>query len=548
MRLPSLLLTLCVTITVSAQEVSQSGLRLEAVRPMIAQPERAPKAMVATVNELATQAAIDIFKKGGNAVDAAVTVAFVLAVVHPEAGNLGGSGYMMVRAADGRATVFDYGVNTPAAAKPEMFKNATDRNVGYLSLGVPGTPAGMGLAHAKYGKLKWATVLEPARKLARDGFPAPQRMEIILRLQVPVMKKYPETAKIFLRGSDQPLRQGDPLIQRDLADTIARIQKRGWQEFYSGETARRMIADVAVNGGVLSADDLKNYAARENEPLRINYRGHPILLNPPSSAGGTAMAVMLNTLERFDLKLGMEGSALARHLQIEAMRLGFAARGRVVAGQPVEQFVSKEYAIEAAKSISLDRATAPPPAPLPSSGESFDTTHFTIVDAQGTVVSNTYTLNGFFGSQVIPKGTGVLLNNYMNAATGANMRPGQRIFANMTPTIILRPDGSPWAAFGTPGAMTIPSTLMQIVVNLIDFKMSLRDAIEFPRIHYAGGASVDAEPAALVFDVAERLRLMGHRLNPALRSQGDVNAVVIEDKGWRQGWADGRRGGVVRGY
>lgn len=545
-RLVWLLFLFCLILP--GQEVSQSGLKLEAARPMIDQAERAPQAMAATVHELATQAAIDIMKKGGNAVDATVAVGFVLAVVHPEAGNLGGSGYMMVRMADGQTVVFDYGVNYPKGAAPGMFQGSPDRNVGYKAIGVPGTPAGMGMAHARFGKLKWRDVLEPARKLAKDGFPASQRLEIILKLQVPVMKRYPETAKVFLHGSDRPLQQGEPVIQKDLAGTISRMQKKGWQEFYTGETAQRIAADIAAAGGVLSAEDLKSYQARENAPLRISYRGYPILLNPPSSAGGTAVAVMLNTLEQFDLKLGMEGSSFARHLQIEAMRIGFGARARVAGGQPVEQVVGKDYAQQAAKTISLERAT-PLNQPLPSGFESFDTTHYTVADPYGNIVANTYTLNGFFGSQVIPKGTGVLMNNYLNANM-TSMKPGERIYANMSPTIILRKDETPWAAFGTPGAMTIASTLAQIVVNLIDFRMSLRDAIEFPRIHYAGGNSgVEAEPAALIFDVAEKLRTMGHKLNPALRSQGDVNAIVIEEgTGWKQGWADGRRGGVVRGY
>jgi gamma-glutamyltranspeptidase/glutathione hydrolase len=309
---------------------------------------------------------------------------------------------------------------------------------------------------------------------------------------------------------------------------------------------------MAANGGIITATDLSKYQARVAEPLKLIYRGFPVLTTPPSSAGGTAVAVMLNTLEQFDLKLGMEGSAMARHLQIEAMRLGFGARTRLTQGnQPVEQLISKEYAQQAAKTISLDHATPmATTAAAPSGGESFDTTHFTIADPFGNIVTNTYTLNGFFGSQVIAKGTGVLLNNYINASQMRSLKPGERIPANMTPTIILRKEGTPWAAFGTPGAMTISSTLMQIVTNLIDFKMSLRDAVEFPRLHYAGSPNgVDAEPAALVFDVAEKLRKMGHRLNPNLRSQGDVNAVLIEEgTGWKQGWADGRRGGVVKGF
>jgi gamma-glutamyltranspeptidase/glutathione hydrolase len=532
-------------VLLPAQEVATSGLRLRAERPMVAQPQRAPKAMVATVHEAATDAALAILRKGGNAVDAAVAIAFVLGVVHPEAGNLGGSGYLMVRMADGREVVFDYGGNSPAAARPGIYTDRANQRTGYKSIAVPGTPAGMGLAHAKLGKLKWSDCLEPARKLAADGFPASQRLELILPLEVPLMKAYPDSAKVFLHGSDQPLKQGEIVIQKDLAVTIRRLQKQGWKEFYTGETARRIAADMAANGGLITMEDLAAYEARETKPLRVDYRGHPVLITPPSSSGGTALAVMLNTLSQFDLKVAMEGSAAARHLQVEAMRVGFGARGRLMAGATLDSLLAPEYAQQAAGKISIDRAT--PAAPVEASSESLDTTHFTVADPFGNVVTNTYTLSSFFGSKVVIRGTGVLMNNHMSAFVDRDFAPRQRYSSTMTPVILLRPDGTTWAAFGTPGAMTIPSTLMQIVTNLVDFKMSLRDAIEFPRVH-AAGPFVDAEPAALVFDAAEKLRSMGHRLSPNLRSQGDVNAVLIEEGGWRQGWADGRRGGVVKGF
>ncbi|MGH9723278.1 MAG: gamma-glutamyltransferase [Bryobacteraceae bacterium] len=530
-----------------AQEVSQSGLTLQAPRAIIALPERAPSAMAATVHPLATEAALDIMRKGGNAIDAAVAIAFVLAVVHPEAGNIAGGGFLMAHLAGGKTVVVDYAFQTPQAFRPQIFAGEKITTVGYKTIGIPGTAAGMGLAHAKYGKLKWADCLEPARRLAKAGFPASQRIEMILRLQVPVMKNYPETARIFLNGSDKPLKQGDLIVQKDLAETIARMQKRGWREFYTGETAQRMLAGFKANGGVITAADLEKYEALEREPLRITYRGHPVLVTPPYSSGGTVLAVSLNTIEQFELKLGMEGSSLARHLQVEAMRTGSQAGRLLTQGkQAAPQLISKEFAREAARSISLDRAGS---ATLPASneGESNDTTHYTVADSLGNIVTNTYTLNGFYGSQVIPKGTGLLMNNYMSPQR--TVKGGDRVYSNMTPAVVLRPDGTPWAAFGSPGSATIPSTVMQIVINLVDFKMGLRDAIEYPRIHFGGTAGIDAEPGALVFDVAGKLRLMGHRIGRSLRSQGDVNAIAIEEKtAWKQGWADGRRGGAVKGY
>ena len=538
------------------QERSQSGLELVASRPMVAQPERAPKAMVACVHPLAAEAGLAILQKGGNAIDAAVAVGVALAVLHPEAGNLGGSGYLLVAMRDGRTAVIDYGGTAPAASKPGMFATPAEANVGYKSVAVPGTPAGLGLAHEKFGKLPWKKVLEPAYTLAKKGFPASLRMELILKLQVPVMKQYSESAKLFLHGGDTPLKQGEQLVQPELAATIARMRKSGWREFYQGETARRIAADMAAHGGFITYDDLHNYEAKLLTPLKTTYRGFPILTAPPSSSGGSALVVALNVLEQHQLPLGSEGSARARHLQIEALRRGFAARRQMMeeGTLPYEEAIGKEYAAKVNANLNEERAT-PQARGRTTETESTDTTHFTVVDVDGNVVTNTYTLSGFYGSQVIAKGTGVLLNNHMgvfsNRPGRANtVAPGKRYASTMAPTIIAKPDGTPWVAFGTPGGATIPSTLFQIVTNIIDFKMSLRDALEFPRVHFdAVPNRIDAEPAALVFDVAERLQQMGHTLNPRLRSQGDVQAVMIEEgSNWRVGWSDGRRGGAVKGY
>src|SRR6266849_3663855 len=237
-----------------AQEVSQSGLEIKAPRPMINEPERAPKAMIASATEIASQAGLSILRKGGNAVDAAVAVAFALAVVHPEAGNLGGGGYMVVRMADGTARAFDYKETAPAAARPGMFTGRLDATVGYKASAVPGTVAGMALAHSRFGKVPWKTLLDPARRLAKDGFPASQRMELILALQAPVMKQFSDSARVFLHGSDRPLKQGELVRQPELAATIARLQKHGWREFYQGETAHRIDRDMAAHKGTIRYD------------------------------------------------------------------------------------------------------------------------------------------------------------------------------------------------------------------------------------------------------------------------------------------------------
>jgi gamma-glutamyltranspeptidase/glutathione hydrolase len=552
---PALLLV-ALALCIHAQEVSQSGLRLKAERPLIAQAERAKNGMVASTHELASQVGVDIMKKGGNAVDAAVAVAVALAVVHPEAGNLGGGGYMLIRMADGRATAIDYKEMAPAAANPQMYKNAEEQRIGYKASAIPGTVAGLALAHQKFGKLKWAEVLEPARLLAKNGFPASQRMEIILALQVPIMKRFPETAKIFLHGAETPLKQGEIVKQPDLAATLQRLQKNGAKEFYEGQTAQLIAKDMATNNGTITLADLKAYKAIEREPIKGTYRGHPILAMGPSSSGGTAVIQMLNILENFDLKLGEEGSAKARHLHVEAARRAFRDRAEFAGDPaffpiPTDKLITKEHAKAWAKGISLDKAT-----PLPASAhddESNDTTHFSVIDQAGNIVSNTYTLNGFYGSQVIAKGTGVLLNDIMTGfgTKGRNkIEPMKRPVSSMSPVLVLNRDNTPWVALGSPGSQTIPNTVLQVITNMIDFKMSLRDAIDFPRIHHQGTPDrIDAEPAALVLDVAEKLKAMGHKINPALRSQGDVHAVAVEPgTNMRLGWSDGRRGGHAIGY
>lgn len=556
-------LFLVAAAALSAQEQSQSGLQLEAARPMISQPERAPQAMVTTTNEHATAAGIEILKKGGNAVDAAVAVAFALAVVHPEAGNLGGGGYLLVRMNDGRAKLIDYGARAPQASKEGVFPTPKDAQVGFKSPAVPGTPAGMALAHKMFGKLPWKTVLEPARRLARDGFAASQRMELILRLQVPVMKPYAESAKLFLHGGETPLKQGEILKQLDLAYTIARMQKSGGQEFYEGETARRIAADMAANGGFITIADLKDYKAIARDPLATTYRGYPILTAVPSSSGGMAVVEMLNILENFELPLGMEGSARHRHLLVEAMKRAFRDR-QLFAGDPdyneipLARLTSKEYAKQLATTISLDKATpssalGPLPADAGQIGESHDTTHFSIVDADGNIISNTYTLSGFYGSQVVMKGTGVLMGNIYGAFSngGRKVLPaGHRPASTMSPTIVLDKNKNAWFALGSPGGSTIPNTLVQVLSNIIDFRMSLRDAIEYPRIHHQYLPDrIEAEPGAMPFEVAEKLKSFGQILSLRYRSQGDVHAVMIEERsGWRLGWSDGRRGGKVSGY
>jgi gamma-glutamyltranspeptidase/glutathione hydrolase len=316
---------------------------------------------------------------------------------------------------------------------------------------------------------------------------------------------------------------------------------------------------MKANNGTITLEDLKNYRALERAPLKSTYRGYPVLAMPPSTSGGTAVLQMLNILEKFDLSTGDEGSAKARHLQVEAARRAFRDRSEFAGDPdyfdiPSARLISKDHAAALAQSVSLERATPTPrEAAEAEARESAETTHFSVIDASGNIVSNTYTLNGFYGSQVIAKGTGVLMNDIMSGfgTRGRNaLGPRKRPVSSMSPVIVLNKDNSSWFALGSPGSQTIPNTVCQVIVNMIDFKMSLRDAIEYPRIHHQNTPDrIDAEPAAIVREVAEKLKSMGHTINPAYRSQGDVHAVAVEPgTKMRLGWSDGRRGGRAFGY
>ena len=315
---------------------------------------------------------------------------------------------MVIRLVDGTTKAIDYKETAPAAAHPGMFTNRLESSVGYKASAVPGTVAGMAMAHSRFGKLPWKTVLEPARKLASGGFPASQRMELILALQVPVMKQFPDSAKIFLHGSDRPLKQGEIVKQPDLAATIARIQKKGWREFYEGETAHRIDRDMAEHNGTIRYEDLRGYKAIERDPVKGTFRGNQILSMPPSSSGGATLIEMLNIFEAFPAELGREGSVEQRHHMIESMRRAFRDRAEYSADPgffqiPVDMLTSKEHARELARTIQPDRASVFPPIPTPDDDayESADTTHFSVIDEAGNIVSNTYTLNSFYGSQVM---------------------------------------------------------------------------------------------------------------------------------------------------
>ncbi|MGH9900757.1 MAG: gamma-glutamyltransferase [Pyrinomonadaceae bacterium] len=545
------------------------------------EPARAPRGMVASTSRIASQVGVDVLKRGGNAVDAAVAVAFALAVTYPAAGNLGGGGFMMIRLRDGRATAIDYREMAPAAASRDMYLDAQGKLiegegsslVGYRASGVPGTVAGMELALKKYGsgRLTWAQLVEPARRLAAEGFPVSHALARSLRNNDDLLGRYPDTKRILLDGG-RFYRDGDVLRQPELGMTFARLQRRGPREFYEGRTAQLIAADMRRHNGSITLEDLRNYVAKERAPLKGEYRGFEVISMPPPSSGGAVLIQMLNILEGFDLRRLGWSSSERYHLTAEAMRRAFADRAEYMGDAdfvnvPVAGLTDKAYAARLREGIRAERAStsADVRAGRPAGAESEETTHFTVVDAAGNVVSNTYTLNGGYGSGVIARGTGVLLNNEMDdfaAKPGApNMygliqgernaiAPRKRPLSAMTPTFVLRRDGTLWFAVGSPGGPTIINTVLQVITNVVDFDMNIQQSIDAPRIHHQWlPDQIVYEPYGMSADTSRALERMGHKLVDRPRYMGDAQGIMIEEKtGVRLGASDPRNDGAPVGY
>lgn len=543
-------------------------------------PVRARHGIVASTNEVASRVGIDIMKRGGNAVDAAIAVAFALAVTHPAAGNLGGGGFMVIRLKNGKTTAIDYREMAPAAAHRNVY---LDKNgnliegeggslVGYRAAGVPGTVRGMQLALNKYGsgKLNWAQLIEPARQLAVNGFSVTYSLARSLRGNNDYLSQYPETKRIYLRDG-QFYGEGEIFRQPDLGQTFSRLQSGGPNEFYEGETARLIVNDMKRHNGLLTMEDLRGYVAKEREPLRGSYRGYEIISMPPPSSGGAVLIEMLNILEGYDLSK-MEASSSDRyHLMAEAMRRAFADRAEYMGDSdfvkvPVAGLVDKAYAAKLRSSINLDRAStsAEVRAGKPAGYESDETTHFTIVDGDGNAVANTYTLNNSYGSAAVAKGTGIILNDEMDDfaakpgtpnmygliqgernAVAAHKRP----LSAMTPTMVLRKDGSLWFTVGSPGGPTIINAVLCVISNVIDYGMNIQQAIDAPRIHHQWlPDELVWEPYGLSGDTQKALTARGHTLAKP-RYLGDAEGIMIEEKtGVRLGATDPRRSDGAIGY
>jgi gamma-glutamyltranspeptidase/glutathione hydrolase len=552
---------------------------LQAQRPAV----QATHGIVTSAHQLASQAGVEMLERGGNAVDAAVATGLALSVVYPFAGNLGGGGFMLVHLADGRDTVIDYRECAPASATKDMYLDAQGEvrrgndssTTGWRASGVPGTVAGFALVLEKYGsgKLSWSDVCEPARRLAADGVIVSQGTAANLRSHTKLLTQFEESKRVYLKNGEF-WQAGERWKQPDLAATFARLQQNGPREFYEGETARLLAAAMSENGGTLSATDLKNYRAVERQVLRGKYRGYDIVTMPPPSSGGIALLQMLAMLEPFPVsKLG-HNSAAKYHLFAEVMRRAFADRSEYLGDPdfvtvPVKALLDSNYLKHRMDDFDLHHAstsaTVKPGLASSSAsatgGESTETTHFSVVDAAGNAVSNTYTLNGGYGSGVtIPK-TGILMNNEMDDFTSKigvkNMFgliqgsrnaivPGKRPLSSMTPTFVLE-DGRLFLVTGSPGGPTIINTVLEIITNVIDHGMPVAQAVEAPRIHHQWLPDVlSYERYGMSPDTAALLTAMGHTLAER-RSyegayQGDGETIMIDpESGLRLGAADPRK-------
>ncbi|MDP2138555.1 MAG: gamma-glutamyltransferase [Candidatus Didemnitutus sp.] len=553
--------------------------RVFAQRPAI----EAPHGMVVSAHHLASAAGVEILQKGGNAVDAAIATGLALSVVYPWAGPLGGGGFMLVHLADGRQIAIDYRESAPAAATRDMYlapdgsliKGAGSSTTGWRASGVPGNVAGFAYALENYGsgKITWAELCEPARRLAREGHRMSQTTALALRNAEPLLGLFDESRSVFLKGGAF-YSAGDLWVQSDLGETLARLQRHGPREFYEGETAQFIAAAMQKNGGTITLADLKAYRPVERAPLRGNYRGHEIVTMPPPSSGGIALLQMLGMLEWHDVGSLGHSSAAKYHLFAEVMKRAFRDRAEYIGDPafvhvPVAQLLAPAYVQNRMADFSPDRAT-PAAAVQPGLGkyvaaartESPETTHYSVVDSAGNAVANTYTLNGGFGSGVTIPGTGILMNNEMDDFTSkpgapnmfgliqgeANaIAPSKRPLSSMTPTFVFK-DGKLLLVTGSPGGPTIINTVLQVVTNVIDFNMPVQRAVEAPRIHHqwlpdvltfeAYGISADTEAA-----LQARGHLIKERTSYEGATQGDAESIAIDPKtGLRQGAADPRKG------
>lgn len=533
-------------------------------------PVAASGNMVVGPERLASEAGLIMLNQGGNAIDAAVATGFALAVTLPRAGNIGGGGFMLVHlAAENRNVFIDYREMAPAAATRDMFltpEGEVDKRLAYFShkaSGVPGTVAGLIHALEQYGTLPLETVIQPAIDLAANGFTMDITLHQNLSARAERLAQDPETKRIFLREGGEAPAIGSLFKQPDLAGTLQRIADKGLEGFYAGKTAELIASDMAANDGLITQEDLASYVAVERTPVTGQFRGYDIVSAPPPSSGGIHVIQMLNILEPYPLETWGHNSAQYLHHVIEAMKLAYADRSEHLGDPdrmdaPIDFLLAKDYATTRRGIINSAQATASAkiaagvmPAP-----ESPDTTHYSVADSAGNVVSNTYTLNFSFGSHITIPGTGILMNNEMDdfaARPGFpnayglvqgeknSVAPGRRPLSSMTPTLIFR-DGEPWLATGSPGGSLIITAVMQTVLNAMTFDMNIAEAAAAPRIHHQWMPDRVLIEPGISRDTLDILEGMGHNIETTRRTLGRTNSIQL-DGPWRYGYSDLRRPG-----
>lgn len=548
------------------------SLILLAVALAAREPVRGRKAMVVTQEPIATDVGVEILKKGGNAYDAAVAVGFALAVTYPTAGNIGGGGFALVRTASNEVNFIDFREKAPGASTRDMYldkdgKPTRDSLSGWRASGVPGTVRGLALLHQKYGRLKWRDVVAPSVRLARKGFEISFPIARSLRGATRTLGQFAESKRIY-QNDGKFYEPGDQLRLPELARTLDRIAKRGADDFYKGETARLLAAAMASNGGLITMADLAAYQAVERKPLQGTYRGHEVITAPPPSAGGVGMLQMMTMLDKLDYSKAGMGSARHAHIMGEVMRRFYADRSFFLGDPdfvkvPVARLLSADYIAARLKTITPERAT--PSAQLDHGAippeESPETTHLSIVDAQGNAVSLTYTLNGGYGSGVTVPGLGFLLNNEMDdfavkpgapnmfGAVGGDanaIAPGKRMLSSMTPTIVTK-DGKLLLVIGAPGGTRITTGVMQAMLNVLDFKLNMQDAIDAPRLHHQWLPDKLYLERGWSPDTIEILKRWGHSVEPGTPSVSNVHGILVDGQ-WLQGAPDGRTNGKAAGY
>lgn len=516
--------------------------------------------MVVAQEKISAQVGAGILRRGGNAVDAAVATGFAMAVTYPRAGNIGGGGFMVIHSTDRNEDIaIDYRETAPAATTAQIFLGADgkpdpakSRDSG-LGIGVPGTVAGLALALEKYGSGKFtlAQLLEPAIVLARDGFIVTDDIADTMPGWYPRLARWPSSAKIFAKPDGTPFGEGDRLVQSDLADTLARVATQGPRGFYEGPVAEKLAKAVSDAGGIMTAADLKAYQAVIRSPVRGTYRGYDIVSMPLPSSGGVVLVESLNILEGFQLADLKQGSPASLHLLIEAMKRAYADRARYLGdpafvNAPIDTLTAKDYAAKLRANISTNRATpskeivSAPPAPR----EGSNTTHFSVVDSSGNAVSNTYTLNFSYGVGLVADGTGVLLNNELDdftAAAGASNAyglvgyepnlpgPGKRPLSSMSPTIVLQ-GGKPVLVTGSPGGSRIISTVLQVIVNVLDYRMDVAAAVAALRLHHQWLPDEVRVEHGFPDDVLFELKAMDHLIVEPM-GQTSANSILVTPNG-----------------